>query len=88
MVQAQDVPDQAQIIDQKSFNVLLDVQPSTVVNGSQVFMPPGVSPEDLLAKPFHIYDEDFYSILGTEPTLTILAENPDDNPYYHEAVVW
>ncbi|KUI59377.1 hypothetical protein VP1G_06659 [Cytospora mali] len=87
LVQAQEVPTQAQVIDQRSFNFLSYVPPSTVQNGSQVFTPPNISEEDLLAKPFHIYDQDFYSIIGTEPTLTLLAENAS-NPVYHEAVVW
>lgn len=87
VVRAQDVPAQAQVIDQKSFNVLPNVLPSTEVNGSQVFNPPNITPEDLLAKPFHIYDEEFYSIIGMEPTLTLLAETESD-PVFHEAVVW
>lgn len=86
-VQAQEVPAQAQVIDQRSFNVLPTVQPATVVNGSQTFMPPGISPEDLMAKPFHIYDNDFLSIIGSEPTLTLIAETETD-PLFHEAVVW
>ncbi|ROW06592.1 hypothetical protein VMCG_04274 [Cytospora schulzeri] len=87
IVKAQDVPAQAQVIDQKSFNVISNVLPSTEVNGSQVFAPPGVALEDLTTKPFHIYDEEFYSIIGTEPTLTLLAETESD-PVFHEAVVW
>lgn len=50
-------------------------------------MPPGVTPAELLAKPFHIYDEEFLSIIGQNPTLTLLAEEASD-PLYHEAVVW
>lgn len=87
VVQAQDVPAQAQVIDQRSFNVLPTVQPATVVNGSQTFMPPGISPEDLLAKPFHIYDDEFLSVIGSEPTLSLIAETATD-PLFHEAVVW
>lgn len=63
------------------------VPPSTVVNGTQIFMPPGVAPADLLAKPFHIYDEEFLSIIGDNPTLTLIAETATD-PIFHEAVVW
>lgn len=87
VVQAQEVPAQAQIIDQRSFNVLPYVPPATVVNGTQTFMPPGIAPEELLAKPFHIYDDDFYDIIGSEPTLTLIAETETD-PLFHEAVVW
>jgi gluconolactonase len=86
-VKAQDVPAQAQIIDQRTWNVLPTVLPSTEVNGSQIFQPHKVTPEDLLAKPFHIYDDEFYSIIGTDPTLTLLAET-DTDPLFHEAVVW
>lgn len=63
------------------------VPPSTVANGSQAFAPPGIDADDLLAKPFHIYDDEFYSIIGTGPTLTLIAES-DSDPLYHEAVVW
>ena len=86
-VQAQELPAQAQVIDQKTFNVLPNVLPATVVNASQVFMPPGITPEDLSAKPFHIYDDEFHSIIGSEPTLTLIAETETD-PLFHEAVVW
>lgn len=61
--------------------------PSTVANGTQIFMPPGIDPADLLAKPFHIYDEEFYAIIGSDPTLTLIAETASD-PLFHEAVVW
>lgn len=61
--------------------------PSTVVNGTQSFAPPGVALEDLLAKPFHIYDDAFYAVIGQDPTLTLIAEQASD-PLYHEAVVW
>jgi hypothetical protein len=40
-----------------------------------------------VAKPFHIYDDEFYSILGNNPTLTLIAEEAS-NPLFHEAVVW
>jgi gluconolactonase len=85
--QALELPAQAQLVDQRTFNVLPNVLPSTVVNGTQVFMPPGVSPEDLMAKPFHVYDHDFLAVIGSEPTLTLIAEAETD-PLYHEAVVW
>lgn len=50
-------------------------------------MPPGVSAEDLAAKPFHIYNDEFLSVIGSNPTLTLIAEQATD-PLYHEAVVW
>lgn len=61
--------------------------PSTVANGTQMFMPPGVSAEDLLARPFHVYDDAFLSVIGSNPTLTLISEVATD-PLYHEAVVW
>ncbi|RAH77198.1 gluconolactonase [Aspergillus japonicus CBS 114.51] len=81
------VPDLAQIIDQASFNFLPTVTPTDLTNDSLVFQPPGVPEADLAAKPFHIYDEEFLSILGDNPTLTLIAESAS-NPLYHEAVVW
>lgn len=84
---AQTIPPQAQVIDQKSWNVMSYVPPSTVANGSEAFAPPGIDEDELLAKPFHIYDDEFYAIIGTGPTLTLIAESESD-PLYHEAVVW
>lgn len=43
--------------------------------------------ETLTQKPFHIYDDEFYEIIGSDPTLTLLAETSGD-PLFHEAVVW
>ena len=40
-----------------------------------------------MAKPFHVYDQEFYSVLGNNPTLTRIAYSPVD-PLFHEAVVW
>lgn len=111
LAQAQTIPAQAQVVDQRSFNGAYpcksplgerlassvtdlgravwptSVPPPTVVNGTQVFMPPGITPAELLAKPFHVYDDEFYSIIGENPTLTLIAEQATD-PLYHEAVVW
>jgi hypothetical protein len=50
-------------------------------------VPPGITLEEALAKPFHVYDPDFYDIIGNDPTLTVLASQ-GTNPLYHEAVVW
>lgn len=57
------------------------------LTGSQLFVWPGVTKESLLEKPFHIYDEEFYDIIGDNPTLTLLART-DSDPLFHEAVVW
>lgn len=64
-----------------------EVPPSTVANGTQVFMPPGVAADELLARPFHIYDDAFHPVIGQSPTLTLIAQQATD-PLYHEAVVW
>lgn len=50
-------------------------------------MPPTVDAAQLVAKPFHVYNEAFYSVIGQEPTLTLIAETATD-PLFHEAVVW
>ena len=39
------------------------------------------------AKPFHIYDDEFHDVVGSNPTLTLIAET-DKDPLFHEAVVW
>ncbi|KAH7200949.1 hypothetical protein BKA60DRAFT_601118 [Fusarium oxysporum] len=81
------LPSTAQIIDQKSFNVLKDVPPPAVANDSLVFTWPGVTEESLLEKPFHVYDEEFYDVIGKDPSLTLIATS-DTDPIFHEAVVW
>jgi gluconolactonase len=53
----------------------------------QLFIPPGSTLESLMAKPFHIYDDSFYDIIGTNPTLTLLADG-SSTLLFHEAVVW
>lgn len=40
-----------------------------------------------MAKPFHVYDDEFYTIIGSNPTLTLIAETAS-NPLFHEATVW
>ncbi|KAJ4132152.1 hypothetical protein NW765_013965 [Fusarium oxysporum] len=63
------LPSTAQIIDQKSFNVLKDVPPPAVANDSLVFTWPGVTEESLVEKPFHVYDEEFYDVIGKDLSL-------------------
>ncbi|OTB20072.1 hypothetical protein K445DRAFT_52357 [Daldinia sp. EC12] len=83
-----EVPGQAQIIDWKSFNVLPTVSPPSVANASTVFfLPPGHDLESLKERPFHIYDDEFYDVIGSNPTLTLIA-NTGTNPMFHEAAVW
>ncbi|KAH7071046.1 hypothetical protein FB567DRAFT_213913 [Paraphoma chrysanthemicola] len=86
-VLAQHVPAAAQIIDQKTFNVLEFVPPPAEANDSTVFVWPGVTQESLTAKPFHIYDDEFYDVIGPNPSLTLIATS-DTDPIFHEAVTW
>ncbi|CAI0654998.1 unnamed protein product [Colletotrichum noveboracense] len=84
---AAEVPATAQIIDWKSFNVLQNVPPPAEANDSTLFLWPGVTKESLEAKPFHIYDAEFYDVIGPNPSLTLIATS-DTDPIFHEAVVW
>ncbi|KAF4946051.1 hypothetical protein FSARC_14289 [Fusarium sarcochroum] len=86
-VAAAKLPATAQIIDQKSFNVLEDVPPPAQANDSLIFTWPGVTQKSLEAKPFHVYDEEFYDVIGKDPSLTLIATS-DTDPIFHEAVVW
>ncbi|KAF4487997.1 gluconolactonase [Fusarium agapanthi] len=81
------LPATAQIIDQKSFNVLEHVPPPKEANGTTGFLWPGVTYESLTERPFHVYDAEFLDIIGSNPTLTLLATSEKD-PIFHEAVVW
>ncbi|KAI1071816.1 hypothetical protein LB507_005401 [Fusarium sp. FIESC RH6] len=86
-VAAAKLPSTAQVIDQKSFNVLKDVPPPAVANDSLVFTWPGVTQESLEEKPFHVYDDEFLDVIGKDPSLTLIATSESD-PIFHEAVVW
>ncbi|KAI0966548.1 lactonohydrolase [Xylaria arbuscula] len=82
-----EIPAQAQFIDQKAFSVLSSVLPSTVFNLTSIFVPPGYDIAALKEKPFHVYDDEFYDVIGPNPTLTLIAQS-DTDPIFHEAVVW
>ncbi|KAI1505325.1 D-lactonohydrolase [Biscogniauxia marginata] len=82
-----EIPAQAQFIDQKAFNVLPTVLPPSESNATTFFIPPGYDSASLKEKPFHILDDEFYDVIGTNPTLTLLA-NAGTNPLFHEATVW
>ncbi|KAF9873495.1 evolved d-pantonohydrolase [Colletotrichum karsti] len=84
---ATELPAAAQLIDWKSFNVLENVPPPAEANDSTLFLWPGVTKESLEAKPFHIYDNEFYDVIGQDPSLTLIATS-DTDPIFHEAVVW
>ncbi|OQU95110.1 SMP-30/Gluconolaconase/LRE-like domain-containing protein [Cladophialophora immunda] len=84
---AQSNSSQILVVDQKSFNVLKPVPPPSESNLTTVFVPPGVTLQQALAKPFHVYDDAFLDIIGTNPTLTLIAST-NSNPLFHEAVVW
>ncbi|KAI2624771.1 lactonohydrolase [Xylaria nigripes] len=88
MYRRSEMPAQAQFIDQKAFNALSDVLPPSEFNMTNIFVPPGYDVVSLKKKPFHVYDEEFYDVIGPNPTLTLIANTGSDVPYYHEAVVW
>ena len=81
------VPAAAQVINQKVFNALPTVLPPSLANDSTIFTWPGVTEQSLLAKPFHIYDPEFYDVIGPNPSLTLIATSESD-PIFHEAVTW
>ncbi|KAI1174892.1 gluconolactonase [Nemania sp. FL0916] len=81
------LPAQAQFIDQRAFNVLPSVQPSNEFNLTNIFIPPGYDLASLKEKPFHVYDDEFYDVIGSNPSLTLIANSGTD-PLFHEAVVW
>ncbi|RBR25566.1 uncharacterized protein FIESC28_01529 [Fusarium coffeatum] len=81
------LPDKAQIIDQRRFNVLERVAPPNEANATTRFLWPGVTHESLLERPFHVYDAEFLDIIGKNPSVTLLATSEKD-PLFHEAVVW
>jgi len=84
---ARTVPESAQVVDQKSFNVLETVPPPSEANATSLFVWPSVTADSLLEKPFHIYDEEFYDVIGENPSLTTIATSESD-PLFHEAVTW
>ncbi|CAK7217699.1 hypothetical protein SBRCBS47491_003259 [Sporothrix bragantina] len=82
------LPPLAQVIDQRTFNVLPYVPPASQYNAfSNPFTLPGHTSESLLERPFHVYDPSFIALLGPDPTLTRIAVS-EKNPLFHEAVVW
>ncbi|KAH8591934.1 hypothetical protein B0O99DRAFT_654088 [Bisporella sp. PMI_857] len=82
-----ELPSQAQRINQKADNVLVTVPPPSQFNGTNIFIPTGTNKSSLFDKPFHVYDDEFLSLIGESPTLTLLA-NAGTDPLFHEAVVW
>ena len=48
---------------------------------------PGETLASLQEKPFHVYDDEFYAVIGSNPALTLIAET-DGDPLFHEATVW
>lgn len=81
------LPEQAQLFDPAELAVLAHVPPPSEFNGTSVFVPPGKTLAGMVEKPFHVYDEEFLDILGSNPTLTLIAQT-DSDPLFHEAVVW
>lgn len=39
------------------------------------------------SKPFHIFDDEFYDVIGPNPTLTLIATSGNDL-LFHEATTW
>ncbi|KAJ5682054.1 uncharacterized protein N7477_001994 [Penicillium maclennaniae] len=87
LVDSSSLPAQAQVIDQRAFNVLNATQPPIDFSAKSLFVPPGHTEESLTKRPFHVYDDEFLKIIGGAPTLTRIAHSPKD-PLFHEAVVW
>ncbi|RSL74531.1 hypothetical protein CEP53_000125 [Fusarium sp. AF-6] len=81
------LPDAAQVIDQKSFLVLDNIPAPKEFIATKEFTWPGVTQKSLSERPFHIYDPEFYDIIGSDPSLTLLSTS-DKDPIFHEAVVW
>jgi gluconolactonase len=54
---------------------------------SQIFVPPGLTLQEMLDKPYHVYHQDFLDIIGKNPTLTLIGDSGTD-PVFHEANVW
>ncbi|EXK25806.1 gluconolactonase [Fusarium oxysporum f. sp. melonis 26406] len=81
------LPDKAQIIDQTSLNVLDIVPPPSASNATMLFIWPDVTTKSLTERPFHVYDSEFYDIIGSDPSLTLIATT-DTDPIFYEAVVW
>ncbi|KAJ6790013.1 hypothetical protein PWT90_03802 [Aphanocladium album] len=81
------LPAQAQTIDSAKFASLPSVAPPSEYDGRTIWVPPGVTRQQLKDRPFHVYDSEFLDIIGHEPKLTIIAES-DKDPLFHEAVVW
>ncbi|KAJ5377541.1 uncharacterized protein N7496_004950 [Penicillium cataractarum] len=86
-VEGSELPAQAQVINQRAFNVLNTTQPPAEFNADNIFVPPGHSEDSLTKRPFHVYDDEFLKVIGSNPTLTRIAHSPKD-PLFHEAVVW
>ncbi|KAF9040264.1 D-lactonohydrolase-like protein [Hymenopellis radicata] len=83
-VVSQDVslPAQSVYIQPSSFAVLGSSYDDWRVNSSMMFDPSNSS-----APIFQIFDPDFLNILGSEPSLRLIASNPDF-AFAHEAPVW
>ncbi len=43
--------------------------------------------DSLKERPFHVYDPEFYQVIGDNPSLTLIATS-DIDPIFHEAVTW
>ncbi|UKZ49099.1 hypothetical protein TrVGV298_003338 [Trichoderma virens] len=82
-----ELPSQVQVVDPSTFAAMAVVPPENIANVTSKFIPPGSTMESLKERPFHVYHPDFIHILGSNPTLTLIADSGTD-PLFHEAVVW
>jgi gluconolactonase len=65
----------------------MDTPPPAVFNYSAPFLPSNVSIVAAKSKPFHVYDPEFYNIIGSNPKLTRVFSNPN-YAAAHEAAVY
>ncbi|KAL7945052.1 gluconolactonase-like protein [Trichoderma barbatum] len=82
-----ELPSQVQVVDPSEFAAIPVVPPANITNITSIFIPPGSTMESLRERPFHVYHPDFIHILGSNPTLTLIADS-GTNPLFHEAFIW
>ncbi|KAJ9127381.1 hypothetical protein QFC24_000788 [Naganishia onofrii] len=71
----------------KSTNVLPAIAPPSVFNYTSIFLPSTMTLTEAKSQPFHVYDPEFYAIIGPNPKLSRVFSNPD-YAGAHEAAVY
>lgn len=66
---------------------LSESPPPALFNYTTPFLPPNVSVVAAKSKPFHVYDPEFYKIIGISPKLSRVFYNPE-YAAAHEAAVY